>query len=83
MRAKVSPIDAALAYDLAKLKLALELQREGPGPATRHLFVARDAWEGRTWVEEIIHRHGHLAERLVNRDVKRGGQFRMFGEEVA
>ena len=70
-------------YQLEQLALARALRNAPRTPGNAHLWTPQAAWGGRTWIEYTIEQHGHLAEQLVNRDVKRGGQQRMFGEEDA
>ena len=82
-REKPNLIQQERAYQLQNLALAMALRGAPRTPGNAHLHTPHAAWGGRTWIEWIIGQHGHLAEQLVNRDVKRGEQKRMFGEEDA
>ncbi len=70
-------------YQLEQLALAMALRGAPRTRGNAHLWAPQSCWGGRTWVEYIIEQHGHLAEQLVNRDVKRGEQQKMFEEDAA
>lgn len=82
-REKPSLIQQEREYQLQNLALARALQGAPRTPGNAHLCTPHAAWGGRTWMEYIIEQHGHLAEQLVNRDVKRGEQQKMFEEDAA
>lgn len=82
-REKPSLIVREREYHIEQLALARALQSAPRTAGNAHLHTPHAAWGGRTWMEYIIEQHGHLAEQLVNRDVKRGEQQKMFEEDAA
>lgn len=82
-REKPSLIVREREYHIEQLALARALQSAPRTRGNAHLHTPHAAWGGRTWMEYIIEQHGHLAEQLVNRDVKRGEQQKMFEEDAA
>ena len=75
---KPSLAEVERGYQLEQLEVARANRDLRPNNA--HLHVPSEVWGGRTWVEHILHLHGHRVTEMANRDVKKGGQLGMFGE---